>query len=72
MIKPNLFIYLFIYLFTMLRLRNNKRKKSKRNTIQYTGGVDRGTTTAGSQLVWARIKETKTLKNTSEGGTKKL
>ena len=56
----------------MLRLRNNKRKKSKRNTIQYTGGVDRGTTTAGSQLVWARIKETKTLKNTSEGGTKKL
>ena len=49
----------------MLRLRKLhshmiiREKKSKRNTIQYTGGVDRDTTTAGSQLLWARIKETK-------------
>ena len=47
----------------MLRLRKLhshmiiREKKSKKNTIQYTGGVDRNTTTAGSQLLWARIKE---------------
>ena len=32
------------------------------NTIQYIEGVDRDTTTAGNQLLWAHIKETKNVK----------
>ena len=61
----------FFFLFIMLRLRKLhshmiiRAKKSKRNTIQYTGGADRDTTTAGSQLLWARIKEAKKVKKYS-------
>ena len=48
------FIYLLCFA-TQVTFTHINKKQNKRNAIQYTGGVDRETTKAGSQLLWAHI-----------------